>query len=521
VELWLEQAGGNASAQHRRELRGSTLQVIAFVGPEGSGPSAAASPRSLSPADARWAPRAEEVRQAFLHAWRGYRKYAWGRDELQPLSKQGKDTFGGIGMTIVDSLTSLWLMGLEPEFEQAAKFVETELDFGKADSEVSVFELTIRGVGGLLGAHTLSGREVFLAKAKELGERLLQAFNSSSRLPWPKWNLARNRGSVSKEPTILSEAGSVQLEFRCLSDRTGDERFREVADAAFEAIQSSGMSGLMPVYLTPPGLVPVKGLASKFAFGALADSYYEYLLKQWLQSPDETRFKDLWIGVMDELPGLVRPRPAATSGSMGQLPPPPRYKLVEVAPGGELLWKMDHLSCFAPAMIALGLSSLPKHDLLQRGRNMTWWRLAEGLTASCASMWTSTKSGLAPEFVLVQPHAPFNFREVPQQGRHSFLRPETAESLFYLHRGTGDERYREWGEQLFRAIAAHGKVDVGFASVQDVNVVPTQKVDELQSFVLAETFKYLYLLFSPADRLDLNRYVLNTEGHPLLRSWRR
>merc|ERR1719382_1804276 len=121
-------------------------------------------------------------------------------------------------MTIIDSLTTLWLMGLGTEFEQAFEFVKKELDFDKADTEVSVFELVIRGVGGLLGAHALSGRQVFLDRALELGDRLLPAFNSTSRLPWPKWNIARGRGERSSgEPTILSEAGSVQLEFRSLS----------------------------------------------------------------------------------------------------------------------------------------------------------------------------------------------------------------------------------------------------------------------------------------------------------------
>lgn len=478
----------------------------------------------LSLADAKWKPQADEVRDAFLHAWRGYRRHAWGRDELQPLSRQGKDPFGGVGMTVVDSLSTLWLMGLEPEWEQAAKFVESELDFDKADAEVSVFELTIRGLGGLLGAYSLSGRQAFLTRALDLGERLLAAFNTSSRLPWPKWNLAKRVPGITGEPTILSEAGSVQLEFRCLSEQTGDERFKKAGDAAFEAIQSSGMSGLLPVYMTPPDHTPVRALSSKFAFGALADSYYEYLLKQWLQNPSETRFKDMWLGVMDELPMLVRPRPpdgSSKGAAASSRKEPPRYKLIELTAAGEPIWKMDHLSCYAPAMIALGLHTIPKRDLLERSRNDTWWALADGMLASCVEMWTSTRSGLAPECFNVRKDAPFSFKEVPSSGRHSFLRPETAESLFYLYRFTGDEKYRQWGKQLFQAILANSKVEAGFASVKDVNQVPTEKIDEMQSFVMAETLKYLYLLFSPASRLDLERYVLNTEGHPLLKPpWR-
>merc|ERR1719215_708056 len=212
-------------------------------------------------------------------------------------------------MTIIDSLTTLWLMGLTKEFDEATAFVRDELDFKKANMDVSVFELVIRGVGGLCGAHALSGRRLFLDKARDLADRLLPAFNTSSKMPLPKWNLARGRGPPSVEPTILSEAGSCQLEFRYLSQQTGDRRYKDVGDASYAAIVSAGMSGLLPVYLTPPETIPVRVLPSKFAFGALTDSFYEYLLKQWLQNPAETELKDTWISVIEELPSLVRPKP--------------------------------------------------------------------------------------------------------------------------------------------------------------------------------------------------------------------
>lgn len=513
AELWLEltpQAG--ASPKEQEELREWTVQAILFAETSAERPvlESRATDGNLSAVDANWQSVAVEVREAFLHAWRGYRNYAWGWDELQPLSKRGRNSFGGIGITILDSLTSLWLMGLDEQFREAAAWVRDELDFDKADSETSVFELIIRGVGGLLGAHALSGQSFFLEKARDLADRLLPALNTSSKLPLPKWNIARRRGNGSAEPTILAEAGSLQLEFRYLSSRTGDKRFRTAADRAFDAIRSTGASGLLPVYLTPPGFTPVRMLTSKFAVGALADSYYEYLLKQWLQSPSEDRFRRLWLEAMDELPALVRPRPSFQAGK-------PDFKVLEAAMNGDAIWKMDHLSCFAPAMIALGLHTLRPRDLAVRGRNATWWRLAEGLTSSCVQMWTSSRTGLAPEFSYVKSRPPFQFAEVPQQAAHSFLRPETAESLFYMYRFTGDERYRQWGEKIFRAIMEHAKVDAGFASVKDVNQKPTEKHDEMQSFVMAETLKYLWLLFSPADALDLDRFVLNTEGHPLPR----
>merc|ERR1719421_2852211 len=118
--------------------------------------------------------------------------------------------------------------------------------------------------------------------------------------------------------------------------------------------------------------------------------------------------------------------------------------------------------------------------------------------------------------MMVNPKPPHEFVSIPHDGAHSFLRPETVESLYYMFRLTGDEKYRKWGAQIFHAIAENAWTNAGYASVEDVRVMPTQKTDLMHSFVLAETFKYLYLLFSPPDLLDLNKYVLNTEGHPLL-----
>lgn len=507
AELWLESDDGRRSKG--RPLRDQTVLHLNFTGHSATPPKVHSA--NLSARDAPWAKLADEVRSEFLHAWDGYRTHAWGNDELEPLAKKGKDTYGNIGIMILDSLSTLWLMGLSDEFEEASKWVAEELNFDYANREVSVFELVIRGVGGLLGAHTLSGNPVFVDRARDLADRLLPAFDTASGMPHPRWDISKRRGTPSGDPTILAEAGSVQLEFRALTALTGDLRYREVGDRSFDAIRSTGYSGLIPVRLTPPHVTPVEALEEKFAVGALADSYYEYVLKQWLQSPSEIRFKDMWLRHMEELPDLVR----GETEAKGKGP----LRIVEMMPSGKTIWKMDHLSCFAPGMIALGLRSLPVEDLDHevrwgQQRNATWRRLADGLTQGCAEMWTFTKTGLAPELVAVEPEEPFRIATV-SNAVHSFLRPETAESLFYLYRLTGKKKYRQLGEKMFRALVKHARVEGGYATVGVVTQEPTPKIDEMQSFVLAETFKYLYLLFSPADALDLDRYVLNTEGHPL------
>merc|ERR1719356_1015644 len=119
----------------------------------------------------------------------------------------------------------------------------------------------------------------------------------------PRCNVGTGYCEPSDAPTILAEAGSVQLELRTLSEQTGDPRFRAAGDAAFDAIQSGGKKGILPVYLSAASYTPVQIMSfGKFALGAQADSYFEYLLKTWLQNPEEERLKDLWLMVMDELP---------------------------------------------------------------------------------------------------------------------------------------------------------------------------------------------------------------------------
>lgn len=121
--------------------------------------------------------RRDKIRDAMLFVWNSYRQYAWGQDELKPVSKTGSQNWGGMGVTLVDSLDTLWLMGLHKEFDEAKKWVQTSLTFDHAGA-VSVFETTIRELGGLLSAYDLSGDKVFLDKAKLLGDRLMPAFAS-------------------------------------------------------------------------------------------------------------------------------------------------------------------------------------------------------------------------------------------------------------------------------------------------------------------------------------------------------
>ena len=85
-----------------------------------------------------------------------------------------------------------------------------------------------------------------------------------------------------------------------------------------------------------------------------------------------------------------------------------------------------------------------------------------------------------------------------------------------MYRLTKDPKYREWGWKIFNAFNSNTRVEGGFASVGDVNRNPPPRSNKMESFFLAETLKYLFLLFGDNDSIfALDEWVFNTEAHPL------
>ena len=192
--------------------------------------------------------RREYIKKAMKHAWSGYKKYAFGADELLPLSKEAGGYWGGLGVTLVDSLDTLWLMGLKDEFWEARDWVQHKLSFHDVGA-VSVFEVTIRSLGGLLSAYDLSGDPIFLEKADDLGSRLLHAFESPNGIPYGYTDLngttSHNGWSGNTARTV--EAGSLQVEFRYLAHMTKKQIYREKAEGVFNIfLEHQPTIGLFP-----------------------------------------------------------------------------------------------------------------------------------------------------------------------------------------------------------------------------------------------------------------------------------
>ncbi|KAL9665323.1 hypothetical protein QQ045_020741 [Rhodiola kirilowii] len=437
--------------------------------------------------------RREKVKGAMLHAWTSYETYAWGQDELQPQTKNGVNSFGGLGATLVDSLDTLFIMGLKEQFQKARDWVVDSLDFNK-DYEASVFETTIRVVGGLLSAYDLSGDHVFLEKARDIADRLLPAWDTPSGIPYNTINLAHgnphNPGWTGGD-SILADSGTEQLEFIALSQRTGDQKYQLKAERVIAELNKTFPDdGLLPIYINP-----TRGTTSHstITFGAMGDSFFEYLLKVWIQgnrTASVIPYREMWEKSMKGLQSLVRKST------------PSSFAYICEKTGSSLTHKMDELACFAPGMLALGSVGFDDE------RSKEYLSLAEELAWTCYNFYQSTPTKLAGENYF------FNSGGDMHVGTSwNILRPETVESLFYLWRITGNKTYQEWGWNIFQAFEKNSRIESGYVGLKDVNT--GDKDNMMQSFFLAETLKYLYLLFSPPSTISLDEWVFNTEAHPL------
>ncbi|KAK2753603.1 mannosyl-oligosaccharide alpha-1,2-mannosidase [Arachnomyces sp. PD_36] len=543
-----------------------------------------------------WEARREKVRDAFIVSWDSYEKHGWGYDEYKPISKTGRHMVeGGMGWIIVDALDTLMIMNLTSRVQNARNWIHTSLHYDQKHA-VNTFETTIRMLGGLLSAHYLStnypdlapisdddkgapGEDLYIEKATDLAERLLGAFDTESGIPTSSLYLNTSEGIVSHTDggaASTAEAATVQLEFKYLAKLTGEPEYWEVVENVMKVVDDNEVQdGLVPIYIkTDTGAFK----SNNIRLGSRGDSYYEYLIKQYLQtSKQEPIYLEMWdealVGIRKHLIAYTK---EASLTILGERPNGLERDLVP---------KMDHLVCFMPGTIALGVTGgIP---LSEAKKSSNWGQkqeeemlLARELMKTCWATYLATATGLAAEITYfkmdspprmekdVYPHSTWlegsdssssskgedlplfsqslypledmdsGWRkdiDIHSADRHNLQRPETVESLFYMYRITGDETYRHWGWEMFKNFIKHTAVindapssvvdgvdseDINtssyieaFTSLSNANVIPPVMNDNMESFWLAETLKYFYLLFSDRDFLPLESTVFNTEAH--------
>lgn len=434
---------------------------------------------------------ANEVKSEFMHAWNGYRKYAWGHDDLKPLSKTYHDWYKEpLLMTPVDALDTMIIMGLNEEADRTSRYVFANLSFDK-DLSVQNFEITIRLLGGLLTNYQFTKDKRFLTLAEDLGNRLLPAFNSPTGMPYRFVNLRTGKtdGPVSNP----AETGTLLIEFGSLSRLTGKQIFYDKAKRALvETYRRRSAIGLVGEGIN----VETGEWTNKDSHisGAI-DSYYEYLLKCWLLFGDR-ECKQMWDVSYAAAKKYLRDPQKVNSQSGSQLTRSSSkeidelwYGHADMNSGVRGATTFGALDAFFPAVIALS------GDLSD----------AKQLQESSFKMWSA--AGIEPE------EFDYQRRKIKSPGYP--LRPEIIESTYYLYHFTKDPRYLFKGEQMWGQFVKYCRTDEGYAALKDV--VTKEKSDSMQSFLFAETFKYFYLLFSPAKKFAFDKLIFNTEAHPITR----
>lgn len=479
----------------------------------------------------------QQVRDTFLRDWEAYRKFAWMKDALLPVSGGYRDQFSGWAATLVDALDTLWIMGLRTEFDEAVAAV-AQIDFGKSTSDsVNTFETNIRYMGGLLAAYDLSKRPVLLAKAKELGDLLYGAFNTENRMPvdFISMTQAKSGAGLIVEPSVVSASpGTLSLEMTRLSQVTGDPKYYNavsgVMNLFFRSQNKTKIPGLWPKMVSMSEKDVTSG--NVFTLGGCADSLYEYLPKMHgLLQGAEPSYSTMARGFMNAADKHLFFRPML----------PGREDILisgnaDYLGDGEIHLdpESEHLTCFIGGTFALAGRLLNHPGDVEIGAK---------LTRGCMYAYKSMPSGVGPERWTMaacesrtdcdwsearweqekkrrldwKEHLPRGFTSVGDT--RYILRPEAIESVFVLWRITGRQEFQDAAWDMFLAVRNATRTEYASGSVPDVTrpVDTSTNEDYMESFWLAETLKYFYLAFSPPDLISLDDYVLNTEAHPFLR----
>ncbi|KAF2465423.1 alpha-mannosidase IC [Lindgomyces ingoldianus] len=466
--------------------------------------------------------RQAAVKAAFARCWTSYKERAWMKDELQPVSGGSKTTFGGWGATLVDSLDTLWIMNLKEDFEDAVSAV-TQINF-KPEGEVNMFETTIRYLGGLLAAYDLTDCKDsrLLEKAMELGDMIYASFDTPNRMPVTRWDSVKASKGVKQSPAangIIAELASFSLEFTRLSQLTGDMRYYDavarVTSVLEEQQNRTKLPGLWPVGIDTQNLDLTRD--NQFSLGAMADSAYEYLGKtyQLLRGVGSaSQYKKMYELSMNAVIEHLLFRPMVPDQADILMPTSVRANSASDIRQGDTA---QHLACFVGGMLALG------GRLFQ---NKTHVEAGQRVTDACVWTYQNAPHGIMPEMFSM--HACPTHSPCPYDASKTFvypgfasisdaryiLRPEAIESVFYMYRITGDTSYQDIAWEMFQAIDSQTRTQYANAAIRDVSTENTERLDSMESFWLAETLKYFYLVFSEPGLVSLDDWVFNTEAHP-------
>ncbi|EJD51249.1 glycoside hydrolase family 47 protein [Auricularia subglabra TFB-10046 SS5] len=456
----------------------------------------------------------DAVVKLFKDAYNTYKEHAWGHDELAPASKKGIDGRNGWGATIVDALGTAKIMGLDDVYDEGVEFAKN-IDFSssKTSDTVSVFETTIRYLGGLLSAYELGGKkdEGLVRKAQEVADKMAYAWVGDNAAPYNQMDFGANTPKV--DATSIAEAGTLILEWHRLSDYTGNSTYRELADKTMRLIATSEdtlLPGLAGQCINP---TTSQFDCKRITWGASSDSYFEYLIKYARFTNNEDK---LWVNTWKTAIDSTRKHLIKESTVGGHT------FTADMDDEGRIRYIGSHLGCFAGGNFIMGGRLLDDDSIVETGLK---------LTDGCLATYDSA-TGIGPEyFAYKSADGDFTGKDRSQDDdafydehgwyvhdRLSYydLRPEVMESNFYAWRATGDKKYYDQAAEFVKNLAKHTAVNGANGGIRDVRKTDSDFIDLTESFFFAEVLKYLYLTFDDPKNFSLDEWVFNTEAHPLL-----
>ncbi|KAK8893147.1 hypothetical protein M9Y10_021562 [Tritrichomonas musculus] len=432
------------------------------------------------------------IKEAFLHGYRHYSNKCWGSDEYLPLSDSCGDSIHG-GLTIIDSLSTIIIMNLQDEYKKAKEYILNDFAI---NGGWSLFEFIIRILGGLLSAAELTGDKDLIKKSISVGEGVWSEVDRNNGFynSLCRFNTNRNEAdhsldsysiSCSGGGYCLAEVGTFQLEFYVLSRLSGDPKFIKTGLKVYDQLWKSN---------------PKQGLISSH-LGAGTDSYYEYITKGYVMTggiSDEMLHRHLLLmkDIRNQLLFKTANKNLVGHGIKSGSQPDPM---------------IEHLATFVGGMVAVGsVEKNPEHieDL----------KLAGQFADTYAETYNHFKSGIMPEQVKYNVNNKDEKSDFKMVVDGYILRPETVESIYYLWKFTGLQKYRDYNWRIFKAINKSCRVENGFTSISNLDSEEPSHSNKMESFFFAETLKYLYLTFSDSHLISPAEWVFNTEAHPL-RVW--
>jgi len=421
---------------------------------------------------------AAEVRAEFLHAWNGYKKYAWGHDQLLPVSAGYQEFFvdgHSVGLSIIEALDTLYVMGLDDELALGVDWVKKNLDLD-IDGNFHVFEWIIRVVGGLLAGYLATGDKELLTLSKQAADKIMPAFaQSPTGMPYQYVNF--HTGAESGATPPVAEIGTNILEFGVLSRLTGDGSYYAAAKKAYQAVvdrrSSLDLLGTTLNVETGKWTDPTDQ-----APNPPADSFYEYLWGGWALFGDDDclAWYRLFTAAMKKY--LVETYGGHTW-----------FKQVNFQTGALLSRDQSELAAFYGEILAKG------GDVALGQSYYRSWAYVAG------------KYPVLPEEI--------DYTTLAATSKGNQLRPEYVNGAFDLWVLLRDDYYKATSYAYFQNMKRYNRVANGYTIVNDVTIRPMALGDLFPAYSFAENFKYWWLIFSNTSRYDYQTGYLSTEGKVL------